>query len=124
MSGIKFAFAIVKELGYGLEGATGPSASTITPGKNITAAAVLPTRMAAARALSDLPLVRLRDSGIFAFFAQGCGQAGIQLRPSFLSSTRLERNAELECVLTSCTFGSLQPAGDHRRFYLVARQRL
>jgi hypothetical protein len=41
-------------MGYGLEGSRGPSGSTVTPGKNIRAAAAPPTKMAVARARSDL----------------------------------------------------------------------
>jgi hypothetical protein len=55
---MKFASEILKEMGYGFEGSRGPSESTVTPGKNIRAAAAPPTKMAVARDLSDLFLRR------------------------------------------------------------------
>src|ERR1700722_10813691 len=55
---MKFASDILKEMGYGLEGSRGPSESTVTPGKNIRAAAAPPTKMAVARDRSDLFLRR------------------------------------------------------------------
>src|ERR1700730_15754787 len=51
---MKFASAILKEIGYGLDGSRGPCASTVTPGKNMTAAVAPPTNTAATRALTDL----------------------------------------------------------------------
>src|ERR1700722_156692 len=73
---MKFASAILKEMGYGLAGSMGPSGSTVTPGRSVTAAVAPPTTAAAARGRSDRVLlcaarvsfdVGSRDSGIFDF---------------------------------------------------------